>query len=185
MFLTNRQLSIYLASQICWVPKSPKCLRHSHWPPIFSPSTDARSTPATETDCLFRFTFSKKGSSILQKGHPSMFTQKLLTCAARSFASETGLPRLRLRGLPFHATSRDIRGFFQGFRLASPAVELLRNGRRPTGQAFAYFEDVVEAMKAKDGFTDSNSTEWSFFGWKMTFFGESCFLFWGHNIRLI
>ena len=79
-----------------------------------------------------------------------MFTQKLVTCAAaRSFASESGLPRLRLRGLPFHATSHDIRGFFQGFRLASP-VELLRNGRRPTGQAFAYFEDVVEAMKAKD-----------------------------------
>ena len=82
-----------------------------------------------------------------------MFTQKLVTCraTARSFASESGLPRLRLRGLPFHATSHDIRGFFQGFRLASdPAVELLRNGRRPTGQAFAYFEDVVEAMKAKD-----------------------------------
>lgn len=87
-----------------------------------------------------------------------------------------GLPRLRLRGLPFHATSHDIRGFFQGFRLASPAVELLRNGRRPTGQAFAYFEDVVEAMKAKDGFTD--------FGWMFSleddFVGESC-LFEGHN----
>lgn len=106
-----------------------------------------------------------------------MFTQKLVTCAAaRSFASESGLPRLRLRGLPFHATSHDIRDFFQGFRLASPAVELLRNGRRPTGQAFAYFEDVVEAMKAKDeptsiklgGFLEDDCV------------GESCFFecFW-------
>jgi len=70
----------------------------------------------------------------------------------RSFSSESGLPRLRLRGLPFHATAYDVRGFFKGFRLAqSGAVELLRNGRRPTGQAFAYFQDVVEAMRAKDG----------------------------------
>lgn len=70
----------------------------------------------------------------------------------RSFSSESGLPRLRLRGLPFHATAYDVRGFFRGFRLAqSGAVELLRHGRRPTGQAFAYFQDVVEAMRAKDG----------------------------------
>lgn len=106
-----------------------------------------------------------------------MFTQKLVTCraTARSFASESGLPRLRLRGLPFHATSHDIRGFFHGFRLASdPAVELLRNGRRPTGQAFAYFEDVVEAMKAKD---EPTSKETGCFRWKMTLLENHVF-FW-------
>ena len=74
----------------------------------------------------------------------------------RSFSADTGLPRLRLRGLPFHATAFDIEGFFRGFRLApgahnGSAVEILRgHGRRPTGQAFAYFEDVLEAMRAKD-----------------------------------
>ena len=74
----------------------------------------------------------------------------------RGFSADTGLPRLRLRGLPFHATAYDIEGFFKGFRLASgshngSAVEILRgHGRRPTGQAFAYFEDVIEAMRAKD-----------------------------------
>mmetsp|Transcript_42960 Transcript_42960/g.100082 ORF Transcript_42960/g.100082 Transcript_42960/m.100082 type:complete len:177 (-) Transcript_42960:54-584(-) len=74
----------------------------------------------------------------------------------RYFSADTGLPRLRLRGLPFHATARDVEGFFQGFRLApgshnGSAIELLRgHGRRPTGQAFAYFEDVMEAMRAKD-----------------------------------
>mmetsp|Transcript_33527 Transcript_33527/g.69135 ORF Transcript_33527/g.69135 Transcript_33527/m.69135 type:complete len:177 (+) Transcript_33527:71-601(+) len=74
----------------------------------------------------------------------------------RSFSADTGLPRLRLRGLPFHATAYDVEGFFKGFRLApgshnGSAVEILRShGRRPTGQAFAYFEDVIEAMRAKD-----------------------------------
>ena len=108
-----------------------------------------------------------------------MFTQKLVMsrAAARSFASERGLLRLRLRGLPFHATSHDIRGFFQGFRLASDPVELLRNGRRPTGQAFAYFEDVVEAMKAKDEPTDSQTLGGCL---EDDFVGESCF-FEGHN----
>ncbi|CAJ1453919.1 unnamed protein product [Effrenium voratum] len=80
----------------------------------------------------------------------------------RRFATATGLPRLRLRGLPFHATARDVAGFFRGFRLApgshgGDAVELLRgHGRRPTGQAFAYFQDVVEAMKAKDDALDGH-----------------------------
>ena len=76
----------------------------------------------------------------------------VLVTSIRAFSSDSGLPRLRLRGLPFHATAADVRGFFQGFRLAeTKAVELLRgHGRRPTGQAFAYFQDVVEAMKAKD-----------------------------------
>lgn len=98
-----------------------------------------------------------------------------------------GLPRLRLRGLPFHATSHDICGFFQGFRLASPAsdpgpVELLRNGRRPTGQAFAYFEDVVEAMKAKDEPTSIHRL-WVDV-WKMTLLENHVF-FEEHNIQLI
>ncbi|CAK0852112.1 unnamed protein product [Prorocentrum cordatum] len=67
-----------------------------------------------------------------------------------------GPPRLRLRGLPFHATADDVRRFFRGFQLAptSPRgadVELLRgHAGRPTGQGFAYFEDPVEAMRAAD-----------------------------------
>ena len=66
----------------------------------------------------------------------------------------TNLPRLRLRGLPFHTTVQDVAGFFQHFRLApgssGATVELLRHGRRCTGQAFAYFADASEAMRAKD-----------------------------------
>eukprot|EP00435_Cladocopium_sp_Y103_P065191 s221_g27.t1 len=85
---------------------------------------------------------------MLAKAKPELVP---LSRLIRSFSSETGLPRLRLRGLPFHATAHDVRGFFSGFRLAqSGAVELLRVRRRPTGQAFAYFQDVVEAMRAKD-----------------------------------
>eukprot|EP00933_Yihiella_yeosuensis_P062182 TRINITY_DN65129_c0_g1_i1.p1 TRINITY_DN65129_c0_g1~~TRINITY_DN65129_c0_g1_i1.p1 ORF type:complete len:203 (-),score=35.23 TRINITY_DN65129_c0_g1_i1:120-677(-) len=74
----------------------------------------------------------------------------------RHFAAESGVPRLRLRGLPFAATAADVAGVFKDFRLApgSPAgqsVEVLRgHSSRPTGQAFAYFVDVAEAMKAKD-----------------------------------
>eukprot|EP00931_Biecheleriopsis_adriatica_P003883 TRINITY_DN105639_c0_g1_i1.p1 TRINITY_DN105639_c0_g1~~TRINITY_DN105639_c0_g1_i1.p1 ORF type:complete len:188 (-),score=58.00 TRINITY_DN105639_c0_g1_i1:131-673(-) len=76
--------------------------------------------------------------------------------ALRRFSAESGLPRLRLRGLPFHATAQDVETIFSGFRLAAgshsgTAVEFLRgHGRRPTGQAFAYFDDVTEAMRAKD-----------------------------------
>ena len=62
--------------------------------------------------------------------------------------------RLRLRGLPQHTTALDVQGFFRHFRLAQGVsgapVELLREGRRFTGQAFAYFADVQEAMRAKD-----------------------------------
>ncbi|CAE8638583.1 unnamed protein product [Polarella glacialis] len=75
---------------------------------------------------------------------------------ARGFSADTGVPRLRVRGLPYHATPYDVATFFKGFKLSagSPSgasIELLRShGSRPTGQAFAYFADVVEAMKAKD-----------------------------------
>jgi len=63
---------------------------------------------------------------------------------------------LRVRGLPFSANTEQLLVFFQGFRLAplSPrgrVVEMLRGlGRRPTGHAFAYFEDAMEALRAKD-----------------------------------
>mmetsp|Transcript_159676 Transcript_159676/g.512369 ORF Transcript_159676/g.512369 Transcript_159676/m.512369 type:complete len:191 (-) Transcript_159676:56-628(-) len=77
---------------------------------------------------------------------------------SRHFALQAGgLPRLRFRGLPYTATTAEIRAFLTGFRLAESgerggaAVELLRGMRgRPSGQAFAYFEDATEAMRAKD-----------------------------------
>lgn len=73
-------------------------------------------------------------------------------CACLRCFSSLALPRLRLRGLPFDATVHDVLGFFNGFRLAATptsAVQMLRGRhRRPTGQAFAYFDDVIEAMRA-------------------------------------
>merc|ERR1712032_1393193 len=67
-----------------------------------------------------------------------------------------GLPRLRVRGLPYHVTTREVLTFFDGFNLVSgsprgAAVELLQGvGRRPSGQAVAYFDDAEEAVRAKD-----------------------------------
>eukprot|EP00929_Paragymnodinium_shiwhaense_P119097 TRINITY_DN90982_c0_g1_i1.p1 TRINITY_DN90982_c0_g1~~TRINITY_DN90982_c0_g1_i1.p1 ORF type:complete len:181 (-),score=36.01 TRINITY_DN90982_c0_g1_i1:121-663(-) len=63
--------------------------------------------------------------------------------------------RLRLRGLPFTATAEQVYGFFEGFQVfpGGPnrrAVEMIRLRNRPSGQAYVYFGDVVEAMKAKD-----------------------------------
>uniref|UniRef100_A0A7S1RFB8 RRM domain-containing protein n=1 Tax=Alexandrium catenella TaxID=2925 RepID=A0A7S1RFB8_ALECA len=86
---------------------------------------------------------------MIKVGHP-------VRLAVRSIATVGGPPRLRLRGLPFHTSEEQLLAFFQGFRLApgSPRgrpAELLRGlGRRPTGQAFAYFADAAEAMRARD-----------------------------------
>mmetsp|Transcript_27875 Transcript_27875/g.76670 ORF Transcript_27875/g.76670 Transcript_27875/m.76670 type:complete len:168 (-) Transcript_27875:164-667(-) len=75
---------------------------------------------------------------------------------ARGIGTVGGPPRLRVRGLPFHATAEQLLTLFRGFRLAPSgprgrAAELLRGpSRRPTGQAFAYFDDVAEALRARD-----------------------------------
>lgn len=83
------------------------------------------------------------------------FRQPVCT-AARGIATVGGPPRVRVRGLPYDANEERLVAFFRGFRLApgSPRgrpAELLRGlGRRPTGQAFAYFEDAAEALRAVD-----------------------------------
>lgn len=71
--------------------------------------------------------------------------------------AQVGAPlRLRLRGLPFHATVAEVHSFFNGFQVSARGgpkgkpVELLRGKGRPIGQAFVYFDDVEEAMRAKD-----------------------------------
>mmetsp|Transcript_14871 Transcript_14871/g.32113 ORF Transcript_14871/g.32113 Transcript_14871/m.32113 type:complete len:174 (-) Transcript_14871:93-614(-) len=93
-----------------------------------------------------------------QLGTRPLLQPALPLLQTRSFALEaSGMPRLRLRGLPYNATANEVRAFFAGYQLASTGekssspIEIVRGvGGRPTGQALAYFEDAVEAIRAKD-----------------------------------
>mmetsp|Transcript_65042 Transcript_65042/g.121162 ORF Transcript_65042/g.121162 Transcript_65042/m.121162 type:complete len:155 (-) Transcript_65042:43-507(-) len=61
--------------------------------------------------------------------------------------------RLRLRGLPYFVTRHAVRDFFHEFNIVKGdnAIELLRDDRnRRSGHALVYFEDVMEAMRARD-----------------------------------
>mmetsp|Transcript_34455 Transcript_34455/g.75204 ORF Transcript_34455/g.75204 Transcript_34455/m.75204 type:complete len:177 (-) Transcript_34455:81-611(-) len=78
-----------------------------------------------------------------------------LVPASRQIANASGSFRLVLRGLPFSARVPEVERFFREFRTAplgpgGKTVDILRSRGRPTGRAFIYFDDVVEAMRAKD-----------------------------------
>mmetsp|Transcript_44295 Transcript_44295/g.123214 ORF Transcript_44295/g.123214 Transcript_44295/m.123214 type:complete len:191 (+) Transcript_44295:43-615(+) len=93
----------------------------------------------------------------LRSAHASLGAMGLRPAARRFAMMAPGTPRLRLRGLPFNATVDEVYAFMSGFRLAESgdhgpgAVRMLKGrSRKPTGQAFVYLEDAVEAFKAKD-----------------------------------
>ncbi|CAA0833468.1 RNA-binding (RRM/RBD/RNP motifs) family protein [Striga hermonthica] len=61
---------------------------------------------------------------------------------------------VRMRGLPYSATRKDVVGFFEGFGLTEGRIHLLGNGDgRPAGEAIVEFgsaEESREAVMAKD-----------------------------------
>ncbi|XP_077543866.1 epithelial splicing regulatory protein 2-like [Haemaphysalis longicornis] len=61
-----------------------------------------------------------------------------------------GAPKILLRGLPYHATVRDILAFFRGFPyLTADSVSMLRKANgRPNGQAIVTFPTPTEAERA-------------------------------------
>ncbi|CAJ1453880.1 unnamed protein product, partial [Effrenium voratum] len=72
---------------------------------------------------------------------------QMIPCRCRAVASlSTWPPRVRLRGLSFGTSEEEIRGFFEGFHLASGPqgdVELIwsQPDDRPSGHAWVYFTD--------------------------------------------
>ena len=57
---------------------------------------------------------------------------------------------IKMRGLPFSATTREIRDFFEDFRVAERDITIDMNQGRPTGYALVFFESESEAQRAKD-----------------------------------
>ena len=57
---------------------------------------------------------------------------------------------LKMRGLPFSVSEREIRDFFQDFRVAERDIKIDMNNGRPTGYALVFFENEDEASRAKD-----------------------------------
>lgn len=57
---------------------------------------------------------------------------------------------LKMRGLPFSATTREIRDFFEDFRVAERDITIDMNQGRPTGYALVFFENEGEAQRAKE-----------------------------------
>ena len=55
-----------------------------------------------------------------------------------------------MRGLPFSVSEREIRDFFQDFRVAERDIKIDMNQGRPTGYALVFFENEDEAQRAKD-----------------------------------
>lgn len=64
--------------------------------------------------------------------------------------AENRFQALKMRGLPFSATTKDIREFFQDFRVAERDITIDLNNGRPTGYALVFFESDTEAQRAKD-----------------------------------
>lgn len=54
---------------------------------------------------------------------------------------------VRVRGLPFSAQDRDVRGFFEGLAVRDTVFTLTPNGR-PTGEAFVEFAGTVQLQNA-------------------------------------
>jgi RNA recognition motif-containing protein len=57
---------------------------------------------------------------------------------------------LKMRGLPFSVSAREIRDFFEDFRVAERDITIDLNQGRPTGYALVFFESEAEAERAKD-----------------------------------
>jgi len=57
---------------------------------------------------------------------------------------------LKMRGLPFSVSEREIRDFFQDFRVAERDIKIDMNQGRPTGYALVFFESTDEAERAKN-----------------------------------
>ncbi len=57
---------------------------------------------------------------------------------------------LKMRGLPFSVSQREIRDFFEDFRVAERDITIDLNQGRPTGYALVFFESEAEAERAKD-----------------------------------
>ena len=64
--------------------------------------------------------------------------------------AENQYTALKMRGLPFSVQEREIRDFFQDFRVAERDIKIDMNQGRPTGYALVFFENVDEAGRAKD-----------------------------------
>ena len=57
---------------------------------------------------------------------------------------------LKMRGLPFSVTIRDIRDFFGDFRVSDRDIIIDMNNGRQTGYGLVFFENEDEAQRAKD-----------------------------------
>lgn len=57
---------------------------------------------------------------------------------------------IKMRGLPFSVSVREIRDFFEDFRVAERDITIDMSMGRPTGYALVFFENDSEASRAKD-----------------------------------
>jgi len=57
---------------------------------------------------------------------------------------------LKMRGLPYSVQVRDIRDFFNDFRVADRDIIIDMNNGRQTGYALVFFESESEATRAKE-----------------------------------
>lgn len=64
--------------------------------------------------------------------------------------SENRYKAIKMRGLPFSVSVREIRDFFEDFRVAERDITIDMNMGRPTGYALVFFENENEAQRAKD-----------------------------------
>lgn len=79
----------------------------------------------------------------------------------KDLAEHTGI--LRMRGLPYSATKKDIMEFFEGYQLSENNVHIVFNrGGRPSGDAYVEFanaDDSKSAMKKDKGILGSRYIE--------------------------
>lgn len=64
--------------------------------------------------------------------------------------AENRFRALKMRGLPFSVSVREIRDFFEDFRVAERDITIDMNMGRPTGYALVFFTSEEEAQRAKD-----------------------------------
>lgn len=57
---------------------------------------------------------------------------------------------MKMRGLPFSVSVREIRDFFEDFRVAERDITIDMNQGRPTGYALVFFQSEDEAERAKN-----------------------------------
>lgn len=90
-----------------------------------------------------------KYQSQTPQGYPDDSKNKSFVRLSDYVTEENRLSCVKIRGLPYDTTVREIRNFFADFRIAERDIVLDKSHGQTTGYALVFLQSVEEAERAK------------------------------------